>query len=202
MKILFLLFAATNPLFASSLKAVNAEYDYKGRPEFEAIMAQLAPYGEFSTKKSQVPNETKVLSQGERAVEEAKARNRAIIKGSTSSEVTEDGPAKWRADTKKVQAAWRKEVKDQLKQWQKEQKIFEGKLKAYKENVFVLPVKEEKIIEKEVKAETLPEVHIVNAAFEIGQRGNRTTSLLRENYVRFTVGFSLSDIWFIKRKYD
>lgn len=44
--------------------------------------------------------------------------------------------------------------------------------------------------------------NIVNAAFEFGQRGNRSTSLLRENYVRFTVGFSLSDIWFIKRKYD
>jgi len=44
--------------------------------------------------------------------------------------------------------------------------------------------------------------NIVNAAFEIGQRGNRSTSLLRENYVRFTIGFSLSDIWFIKRKYD
>jgi hypothetical protein len=44
--------------------------------------------------------------------------------------------------------------------------------------------------------------NIVNAAFEIGQRGNRSSSLLRENYIRFTVGFSLSDIWFIKRKYD
>lgn len=44
--------------------------------------------------------------------------------------------------------------------------------------------------------------NIINAAFELGQRGNRSTSLLRENYVRFTVGFSLSDIWFIKRKYE
>lgn len=43
--------------------------------------------------------------------------------------------------------------------------------------------------------------NIINTAFEFGQRGNRS-SLLRENYVRFTVGFSLSDIWFIKRKYD
>lgn len=43
--------------------------------------------------------------------------------------------------------------------------------------------------------------NVVNAAFEFGQRGNRTM-LLRENYVRVTVGFSLSDIWFIKRKYD
>nr|WP_294908548.1 hypothetical protein [uncultured Lacibacter sp.] len=43
--------------------------------------------------------------------------------------------------------------------------------------------------------------NIVNTAFEFGQRGNRT-ALLRENYFRFTIGFSLSDIWFIKRKYD
>ncbi len=43
--------------------------------------------------------------------------------------------------------------------------------------------------------------NIVNLAFEFGQRGNRQ-SLLRENYFRFAVGFSMSDIWFIKRKYD
>lgn len=43
--------------------------------------------------------------------------------------------------------------------------------------------------------------NIVNTSFEFGQRGNRS-SLLRENYIRFAVGFSLSDIWFIKRKYD
>jgi hypothetical protein len=43
--------------------------------------------------------------------------------------------------------------------------------------------------------------NIVNLALEIGQRGNKQSSL-RENYFRFSVGFSLSDIWFIKRKYD
>jgi hypothetical protein len=43
--------------------------------------------------------------------------------------------------------------------------------------------------------------NIINTSFEFGQRGNRS-SLLRENYIRFAVGFSLSDIWFIKRKYD
>lgn len=43
--------------------------------------------------------------------------------------------------------------------------------------------------------------NIVNVGFEFGQRGNKT-SLLRENYYRFTLGFSLSDIWFIKRRYD
>jgi hypothetical protein len=43
--------------------------------------------------------------------------------------------------------------------------------------------------------------HIVNFALEVGQRGNKQ-ALLRENYFRLSVGFSLSDIWFIKRKYD
>jgi hypothetical protein len=43
--------------------------------------------------------------------------------------------------------------------------------------------------------------NVINAAFEFGQRGNKT-SALRENYFRFSLGFSLSDIWFIKRKYD
>jgi hypothetical protein len=43
--------------------------------------------------------------------------------------------------------------------------------------------------------------NIVNTSIEFGQQGNKT-SLIRENYFRFTVGFSLSDVWFIKRKYD
>lgn len=43
--------------------------------------------------------------------------------------------------------------------------------------------------------------NLVNVALEFGQRGKREQTL-RENYFRFTVGFSLSDIWFIKRKYD
>jgi hypothetical protein len=43
--------------------------------------------------------------------------------------------------------------------------------------------------------------NIVNVSLEIGQRSNRK-SLLRENYVRLALSFSLSDIWFIKRKYD
>ncbi len=43
--------------------------------------------------------------------------------------------------------------------------------------------------------------NIVNVGFEFGQKGSKTTSL-RENYYRFTLGFSLSDIWFIKRRYD
>lgn len=41
----------------------------------------------------------------------------------------------------------------------------------------------------------------INVAFEYGKRGN-SNNLLRENMFRFSLGFALSDIWFIKRKYD
>ncbi|MEP6700593.1 MAG: hypothetical protein ABJA85_04735 [Bacteroidota bacterium] len=45
------------------------------------------------------------------------------------------------------------------------------------------------------------QVTIVNVAFEYGKRGNNN-NLLRENTFRLSLGFSLSDYWFIKRKYD
>lgn len=41
----------------------------------------------------------------------------------------------------------------------------------------------------------------INTAFEIGARGNKNNSL-RESFYRISVGFSLSDIWFRKMKYD
>jgi hypothetical protein len=42
---------------------------------------------------------------------------------------------------------------------------------------------------------------IVNLAFEYIKRGNNN-NLLKENMFRVSVGFSLSDLWFLKRKYD
>lgn len=42
---------------------------------------------------------------------------------------------------------------------------------------------------------------VVNLAFEFLKRGNND-NLLKENLIRISAGFSLSDIWFIKRKYD
>ncbi len=41
----------------------------------------------------------------------------------------------------------------------------------------------------------------INMAFEYIKRGNNN-NLLKENVFRFSLGLSLSDIWFIKRKYD
>jgi hypothetical protein len=45
------------------------------------------------------------------------------------------------------------------------------------------------------------QVSILNLAFEYIKRGNKD-NLLRENLFRVSVGFSFSDAWFIKRKYD
>lgn len=45
------------------------------------------------------------------------------------------------------------------------------------------------------------QVTFVNLAFEYIKRGNNE-SLLKENLFRISLGFSLSDIWFIKRQYD
>ncbi|MBO9573152.1 MAG: hypothetical protein J7497_13255 [Chitinophagaceae bacterium] len=42
---------------------------------------------------------------------------------------------------------------------------------------------------------------IINTTFEFGKRGNDSNSLT-ENFFRISLGLTLSDIWFIKRKYD
>lgn len=42
---------------------------------------------------------------------------------------------------------------------------------------------------------------VINVALEFGQRGT-SASAVKENYFNLAVGFSMSDIWFIKRKYD
>lgn len=42
---------------------------------------------------------------------------------------------------------------------------------------------------------------VINITAEFGQRGNDQNPV-RENYFRLGIGLSLSDIWFLKRKYD
>lgn len=44
----------------------------------------------------------------------------------------------------------------------------------------------------------------VNLGLELGQRGTHAAGLSKENYLKFTVGFSLfgEDYWFVKMKYD
>lgn len=42
----------------------------------------------------------------------------------------------------------------------------------------------------------------INTAFEIGQRGTEANGLFKESFFRFSVGITLNDRWFIKRRYD
>ena len=42
----------------------------------------------------------------------------------------------------------------------------------------------------------------INLGVEFGKKGTTANGLIEENYVNVTVGLSLSDIWFIKRKID
>ena len=42
----------------------------------------------------------------------------------------------------------------------------------------------------------------INIGLEIGKRGTKSYNLVEENYVNLSVGLSLSEKWFVKRKYD
>lgn len=42
----------------------------------------------------------------------------------------------------------------------------------------------------------------INFAIELGQRGTIDNELIREQYIKFHLGFTLTDIWFIQPKYD
>jgi hypothetical protein len=42
---------------------------------------------------------------------------------------------------------------------------------------------------------------IINLGFEYSKKGNEE-NLLKENLFRASIGLNLSDLWFIKRRYD
>ncbi len=42
----------------------------------------------------------------------------------------------------------------------------------------------------------------INFSIDVGQRGNLRNNLVRENYIKFQLNFSLHDIWFLKPKYE
>lgn len=49
---------------------------------------------------------------------------------------------------------------------------------------------------------TLRSIGQINAAFELGKRGTLDAGLVQENYSRFSIGVTLNDRWFLKRRYD
>jgi len=42
----------------------------------------------------------------------------------------------------------------------------------------------------------------LNAAIDLGRLGTMDNNLIQQTYVRFTVGMTFNDKWFIPRKYD
>ncbi len=42
----------------------------------------------------------------------------------------------------------------------------------------------------------------INIGLEVGKRGTKSYNLVEENYVNLSIGLSLSDLWFVKRKFD
>ncbi len=181
-----LLLVTLSQAWAAEYSPQAIERDYESAPEYKAIMAQLAPYGDFSDKNMPVKAEDvvkpKPMGRGEQMVEEAKARNRAILAqnakdakaaADTTAANPQDDMQKLRAENKKTLESWKKEVSDQQKIWKTQQAIFLGRLKVYKENTFDIPVKEEKIIEEKVTPNLVPEVHIVGAAFKMPIRDQK-----------------------------
>lgn len=43
---------------------------------------------------------------------------------------------------------------------------------------------------------------MVNMGLELGQRGTTTNGLIREQFIKATIGFTLNDRWFVKPKFD
>ena len=41
-----------------------------------------------------------------------------------------------------------------------------------------------------------------NCGLQIGQRGTLKDNLVRENYIRFSIGLSFNEVWFQKKKFD
>jgi hypothetical protein len=49
---------------------------------------------------------------------------------------------------------------------------------------------------------TLLSIGQLNAALELGRRGTLDNGLVQENYTRFSIGVTVNDRWFLKRRYD
>jgi len=151
--------------FASVLTNVSGEYQFQNVPEYQAVLSQIKLRGDFS--------QVKTLSRGEQVVAEAKARNKALIaqmnmeeKKVAETQKNLSDMDRLKLEDQKTREGWKKQVIEQRKMWQKEQAIFLGRIKTYQENTFEIPLKKELIIEKKIIF-NLPQVHIVNGAFDV-----------------------------------
>ncbi|MGE3610163.1 MAG: C1 family peptidase [Bacteriovoracaceae bacterium] len=182
MKKIIIPFVLFNSAFASTLIPVANDYRYQDFPEYQVILATLKSYGDFTLKeKEQILPAKKELSRGEKMVEEAKAKNRAILAQMRNDEKAKEESLsnlsemdRLKKENEQTLNSWKKEVIETRKMWQKEQEIFLGRLKVYQENTFEIPVKKEKIVEKKIIKESIPEVYIVNSAFDVPIRDQKS----------------------------
>lgn len=182
MKILFFTFLSMTTAIASTFSVVQENYNFSEIPEYKVILATLKSHGDFSLKEKDVPPEKpREMSRGEKMVEEAKAKNRAILADMRKNEKAREEKLnslsemdRLKLETKETLNSWKKEVLETRKQWQKEEAIFLGRIKVYQENTFEIPVKKEKIVEKKIVKENIPEVHIVNGAFNVPIRDQKS----------------------------
>jgi C1A family cysteine protease len=189
-------------VFSKTLSS-NDQYSspYEKNPIFVAIEGQLKAFGPFSEKenhpnkeikKEEVVVKPKELSRGQKLIEEAKAKNRAILQakneGAKTKENTDEGMSdldklkmehqkgldEMKSEADKNLSDWKDEIRKQREIWKDQQDIFYGRIKVYKENTFVLPVKKEKIVETKLAdikmVEKLPEHFVVANAFDVAVR--------------------------------
>ncbi|MFH1004140.1 MAG: hypothetical protein V1781_01375 [Bacteroidota bacterium] len=55
---------------------------------------------------------------------------------------------------------------------------------------------------RKIKVGEIYSQSIINIGIEIGQQGTTENNLIRERYIKATIGLTLNDRWFIKRKYE
>jgi len=144
------------------LSAISADGNFQTAPQYQAILLQLRPFGEFQSS----PIDAK-KSSGESKIAQIMATNRAIL---AKKRVKENVPSRsddleqLKLDHKKTIESWRKEISDQRTLWQDEQKKFLQSVSGYQRATFNLPLKAEKIIETRLTTD-LPASFIVSGTF-------------------------------------
>lgn len=180
-----LLLALTVPTSAAVYQVVTGASEFQKAPEYQAVLGQLKLHGGFAARPAEIPAPGPApMTRGQQAVEAAKARNREALAKKRAHESAQAKASaelstleQWKAEVKQTHAQWRQEIEDQRLQWKKEQDIFLGRVKEYKAATYVIPAPAEKIVEKKIPVESLPEAHVVSAAFDVPIRdqGARAT---------------------------
>src|SRR5690606_16201992 len=100
---------------ARTITPVSGDYVYQTSPEYKAVLAQVKSFGEFTQMVKE--QQSRPMSQGERMVEAAKARNRAILAKQYEAEKKKTIQP---IDTRMVNEQWKAEVASTHENWKRE----------------------------------------------------------------------------------